>query len=214
VNTDIAPEVVIKVLGPGSNNLKSIRQHLEMMQHGAGRAMETDLDSRPISTRGAARDLIKQWGLDSDERVYRYLKPVRKIPRKIVHKMIFSMPAGTSPEKLLCSVRSFAKETFGREHRYALALHTDEPHPHVHLVLRAMKEGQLKRLNIRNLQLREWRRAFARHLCANGVAAKATFWSERQGQVRPLRTRLVKRPTTWPSHVDRPEGGPRQRARP
>lgn len=59
------------------------------------------------------------------------------------------------------------------KHRYALALHTDEPHPHVHLVLKAVSERGV-RLNIRKATLREWRREFARHLRAQGVAANAT----------------------------------------
>jgi transposase-like protein len=52
-------------------------------------------------------------------------------------------------------------------------LHTDQEHPHVHLVVKAMSE-QGRRLNIRRATLREWRRQFARHLRAHGVAANAT----------------------------------------
>jgi hypothetical protein len=52
---------------------------------------------------------------------------------KLVHKILFSMPAGTPPGTLLAAVRNFAP------------------------------------------MLREWRRQFARHLCALGVPAKATM---------------------------------------
>ena len=52
-------------------------------------------------------------------------------------------------------------------------LHTDEPHPHVHLVVKATSE-QGARLNIRKATLREWRREFARQLRAEGIAANAT----------------------------------------
>jgi type IV secretory pathway VirD2 relaxase len=52
-------------------------------------------------------------------------------------------------------------------------LHTDEPHPHVHVVVKAMGEhGQ--RLYIRKATLREWRSEFARHLRDQGIAANAT----------------------------------------
>jgi hypothetical protein len=105
-----------------------------------------------------------------------------------VHKLIFSMPAGTSPDKLLAAVRNFACEEFEPEHRYALALHTDEPHPHVHVVVRAAMSGELRRLNIRKPMLRKWRKAFAHHLRAVGVAAKATQWTAR----RPARPRWLK----------------------
>jgi transposase-like protein len=86
---------------------------------------------------------------------------------------MFSMPAGTPPDKVLAAVKNFAREEFGLKHRYAMVLHTDEPHPHVHMVVKAMSE-QGVRLNIRKSTLREWRREFARHLRAQGVAANAT----------------------------------------
>jgi hypothetical protein len=52
-------------------------------------------------------------------------------------------------------------------------LHTDEPHPHVHMIVKAVSE-QGVRLNIRKATLREWRREFARHLRVLGVPANAT----------------------------------------
>ncbi|MCZ2155026.1 MAG: plasmid recombination protein, partial [Bryobacterales bacterium] len=52
-------------------------------------------------------------------------------------------------------------------------LHTDEPHPHVHLVLRATSE-EGRRLNIKKATLRDWRSQFARHLRGLGAAANAT----------------------------------------
>jgi hypothetical protein len=86
---------------------------------------------------------------------------------------MFTMPPGTSPQKVLAAVRNFAREEFYGQHRYALVLHTDEPHPHVHLVLKAVSE-QGVRLNIKKATLRHWRSQFARHLRAQGVAANAT----------------------------------------
>jgi hypothetical protein len=96
-----------------------------------------------------------------------------KQPPRLVYKLIFSMPAGTPPEKVQAAVRNFAREEFALKHRYVMALHTDEPHPHVHLVLKARsEEGQ--RLYLRKATLREWRAGFAHHLRALGVAANAT----------------------------------------
>jgi Relaxase/Mobilisation nuclease domain len=194
VINDQGPEVVIKVVSPGSNNLKAIRYHLEMLQDGKERVLEMDLRAAPVRSKKAAAEIIKEWGLDSDERLYRHLKPVRSVPRKIVHKIIFSMPAGTPPQGLLSAVRSFAREEFGQEHRYALALHTDEPHPHVHMIIRAMKEGQLVRLNIRKPLLHRWRQEFARHLCIQGVPAKATSRKERRELFPAAVRRSFKRP--------------------
>jgi hypothetical protein len=59
------------------------------------------------------------------------------------------------------------------KHRYGLVLHTDQEHPHVHLVIKAVSE-QGERLNIRKATLRDWRRDFAKQLRAQGVPANAT----------------------------------------
>lgn len=83
------------------------------------------------------------------------------------------MPAGTPPEKVLDAVKNFAREEFGLTHRYAMVLHTDEPHPHVHVIVKAVSEQGL-RLHIKKATLREWRREFARQLRGQGVAANAT----------------------------------------
>lgn len=92
------------------------------------------------------------------------------------------MPAGTPPRKVLAAVRDFAREEFGLKHRYAMVLHTDEPHPHVHVVVKALSENGA-RLNIRKATLRYWRQEFARQLRAHGVQANATERSVR-GQSR------------------------------
>ena len=94
-------------------------------------------------------------------------------PPKLVHKLMFSMPPGTPPDKVLGAVRNFAREEFWGQHRYAFVLHTDEAHPHVHLVLKAVNE-QGVRLNIKKATLRHWRSEFARNLRLLGVEANAT----------------------------------------
>ena len=88
------------------------------------------------------------------------------------------MPAGTPPEKVLGAVRNFCRKEFALKHRYVMALHTDEPHPQAHVVIKAMGE-QGQRLNIRKANLREWRRGFAKHLNELGVVANATERSVR-----------------------------------
>ena len=83
------------------------------------------------------------------------------------------MPSGTPAKGVLEAARNFAREEFALKHRHALVLHIDEPHPHVHLVVKAMS-AQGVRLNIGPATLREWRREFARHLREQGIAANAT----------------------------------------
>lgn len=92
------------------------------------------------------------------------------------------MPPGTPPDKVLGAVRNFAREEFWGQYRYAFALHTDEAHPHVHLVLKAVGE-QGVRLNIKKATLRHWRSEFARNLRLLGVEANATECAAR-GETR------------------------------
>ena len=92
---------------------------------------------------------------------------------KQVHNIVFSMPAGTPPEKLLAATQKFAREKFALQNRYAMVLHTDQGHPHVHLVVKVQSE-EGKRLYIRKATLREWREDFAAILRELGVAANAT----------------------------------------
>ena len=95
--------------------------------------------------------------------------------------LIFAMPAGTDPDKVLGAVRALALAELSDNHDYAMALHTDPPRPHVHLTVQA--EGlDHTRFNPRPVQLNRFRERFARELRARGVAAEATpRWARGQG---------------------------------
>jgi hypothetical protein len=194
-----APEVIVKVIGPGSNNLKSICQHLRDLQRGRHRALETDFFKTPVVGAKAVAELIDDWSLELDEIICRYYGfwgfVPRSKPSKLVHKIVFSMPAGTPPANLMAAVRDFAEAEFARKHRYALALHTDDRHPHVHAVVKAISEAG-ERLHIRKATLRAWRQGFARHLRRHGVECMATRGSERGDIARRLRG--LRRPVNPP----------------
>jgi len=167
------PEVMVKVLSRGGQDLKAIGRHLGYLNRGGEVDIETD-DGQRLSGKGVEKELLEDWDLDLEEhRRKADLESRSARPPKLVHKLMFSMPAGTPPEKVLAAVKNFAREEFGLKHRYAIVLHTDEPHPHVHMVVKAVSE-QGVRLHIRKVTLREWRREFARHLRALGVPASAT----------------------------------------
>jgi Relaxase/Mobilisation nuclease domain len=168
------PEVMVKVLTKGGHDLKAVGRHLTYLSRDGEVEIETD-DGRRLSGKGVEQGLLEDWDLDLEEaRRTRGLRPRPGIVRpKLVHKVVFSMPAGTPPNGLLRGARTFARETFGVQHRYAMVLHTDEPHPHVHMVVKAVSEEGV-RLNIRKATLREWRREFARQLQAQGISANAT----------------------------------------
>jgi hypothetical protein len=169
------PEVIIKVLSRGGQDLKAVRRHLEYLRNReeGELAIETD-DGERLTGPGAAKSLTEDWNLDLQEHRHRSdLDGQGRHSTKLVHKLMFSMPAGTPPQKVLEAVKNFAREEFALKHRYAMVLHTDEPHPHVHMVVRAVSE-EGERLHIRKATLRGWRQEFARHLRALGVPANAT----------------------------------------
>ncbi len=176
------PEVMVKVLSKDSNNLRSVARHLNYIGRRGELELETDDGSR-LQGRGAGQRLVEDWDLDldRDRRESTLSGTVGRAP-KLVHKIMLSMPPGTPAQGVLKAARNFAREEFALKHRYAFVLHTDEPHPHVHLVVKAISE-QGKRLNIRKAMLREWRREFARHLREQGIAANATERSVR-GEAR------------------------------
>jgi HAMP domain-containing protein len=146
------PEVMVKVLSRGGQDLKAVGRHLDYLRLRDEGELGLDLEEHRRCS-----DLNARGGGST----------------KLVHKLLFSMPAGTPPDKVLGAVKSFAREEFGLMHRYAMVLHTDEPHPHVHMLLKAVSERG-ERLHIRKATLRAWRREFAGHLRELGVPANAT----------------------------------------
>lgn len=167
------PEVMVKVLPKDSNNLRSVGRHLDYIGRYGKLELEND-DGARVQGKDAGQQLLEDWDLDLDEhrKDTRLASVIGRSP-KLVHKIMLSMPPGTPPKGVLEAARNFAREEFALKHRYALVLHTDEPHPHVHLVVKAMSE-QGVRLNISPTTLREWRREFAKHLRDQGIAANAT----------------------------------------
>jgi hypothetical protein len=180
------PEVMIKVSG-GARSMAGVGRHLDYIGREGEGAVETD-DGTVHQEKGFEKKLMEDWDLDMDahrRHTQRALAAGRKPPR-LVHNLVFSMPKGTPSDKLHEAVRRFAMEKFALQHRYAMALHTDQGHPHVHVVVKAVSE-QGERLYIRKATLREWRRDFAQHLRDLGVEANATERAVR-GQTRQSKT--------------------------
>jgi hypothetical protein len=177
-----APEVMVKVSG-GAKSLRGASAHLRYIDRQGRLEIETD-QGEGLKGQGAFRQLLADWDLDVLDAETRspYRGAPGRRPAKLLHNVVLSMPAGTLARKLLAASRAFAREQFALKHRYAMVLHTDQDHPHVHLVIKAMSEDG-RRLNIRKATLREWRREFARQLRAQGVAANATERAVR-GEIR------------------------------
>src|SRR6266513_3719517 len=187
------PEVMVKVLSKDSNNLRSVARHLNYIARRGELELDTD-DGDRLQGRDAGQRLVEDWDLDLDQdRRDSPLTAGTGGTPKLVHKIMLSMPPGTPAKGVLEAARNFAREQFALKHRYALVLHTDEPHPHVHLVVKAVSE-QGMRLNIRKATLREWRREFPRHLREQGIAANATERAVR-GESRTHKTDGIYRAT-------------------
>jgi len=176
------PEVMVKVLPSGASSVAAVRRHLAYVGRNGEVELQTD-DGQRVQDREAAADLIQDWDLDLAESQSGLGGLQGRRAPKLVHKLVFSMPAGTPPDKVLLATQEFCREQLELKHRYAIALHTDEPHPHVHVIVKAVSE-QGERLNIRKAALREWREEFASHLRRVGVAANATPRFVR-GETRP-----------------------------
>lgn len=169
-----APEVMLKVLSAGATTSKAAAKHVAYLDRKGELEIETD-DGERLAGSKAAQSVIDDWDLDLDEGRSVESTGGRANHRKarLVHKLVFSMPPGTPPDKVLRAVRVFAREEFALRNRYAMVLHTDEPHPHVHVVVKAIGEDG-DRLNIRKPTLRRWRHEFARRMREQGVDANAT----------------------------------------
>jgi type IV secretion system T-DNA border endonuclease VirD2 len=158
-----APEVVVKVTGRqrGGNHVKA---HLDYI----GRKGKLGIETRDGEVLTSKEDIAERAAEWSDTLQWRSRPTVSSV------SLIFSMPAGTLPDKVLGAVRALAHAELSDNHDYVLALHTDTPRPHVHLTVQAEGLDRTTRFNPRPVQLNRFRERFARELRARGVAAEAT----------------------------------------
>ena len=168
-----APEVMVKVSG-GANSTQGVAAHFSYIGRRGELEIETD-DGERLMGKEVAAQLVDDWDLDLDalrDNWDTMERGGRRNP-KLVHNIILSMPSKTPPARLLAASRDFVREEFALKHRYAMVLHTDQAHPHVHLVISAHNfDGG--RLNIQKADLRRWREQFASHLRNHGIEANAT----------------------------------------
>jgi hypothetical protein len=163
---------MVKVTGGGRSS-RAVGAHFSYIS-GKGK-IEIETDEGQRVDKEDQKDLLKGWHLELTPGQYRKGIDEQHTPRplKLVHNIVLSMPRPTAPDKVLAAARTFAREHFGAKHQYAMALHTHQDHPHVHLVVKAEgRDG--RRLHIDKAMLREWREHFAELMRAQGVPANAT----------------------------------------
>jgi type IV secretion system T-DNA border endonuclease VirD2 len=157
-----APEVVVKVTGRQRGGVH-VKAHLEYI----GRKGEVDIETRDGEILTSKDDITERAAEWSDSLQWRSRPTVSSV------SLIFSMPEGTDPDKVLGAVRALAHGELSDNHDYVLALHTDTARPHVHLTVQSEGLDRI-RFNPRPVQLNRFRERFARELRARGVAAEAT----------------------------------------
>lgn len=178
-------EVMVKITGFGKGG-----GHVKAHLHYISRKGEVELENdrgEVFSGKAEVNDFFKGWE-DDFSRGRRHQNQ-----RDTLH-MVLSMPESTDPDAVRDAVRGFAKETFGQNHEYVFALHTDEPHPHCHLTVK-MQGVDGGRLNPRKADLQAWREGFAENLLKLGVDASAT--------PRPSRGVIKKAESSVVRHIER-----------
>ncbi|MEG3162337.1 relaxase/mobilization nuclease domain-containing protein [Sphingomonas sp. LB2R24] len=138
--------------------------HLEYIGRHGKLKVETS-DGEKLESVKDLRELAQDWAEDEAATTKRR-EPLTSI------SMVLSMPPGTDPDTVYQAARAFARTELER-FPYAMALHTDTDHPHVHLTVAARGEGG-ERFNPRKDDLAGWRESFARELRARGIEAEAT----------------------------------------
>jgi len=182
------PEVMVKVSG-GGRDIGGVEAHLRYIGRRGKLPIETD-EGLAQQGRGAPKEITADWQLELCRSQYkpRPAQGQKDTRAKLVHNIVLSMPAGTPPDKVLAATRVFARENFALQYRYAMVLHTDQPHPHVHLVVKCEHEFEPgRRLYIRKDTLRQWREQFAALMREQGVAANATPRQVRGQTRKPYR---------------------------
>jgi len=161
--TNRVPEVMVKVSGRQRGGGHTAA-HLEYIGRHGKLEVETS-DGEKLESVKDLRELAQDWA-DDEAATTKRREPLTSV------SMVLSMPPGTDPDTVYQAARAFARTELDR-FPYAMALHTDADHPHVHLTVAARGEGG-ERFNPRKDDLAGWRESFARELRARGIEAEAT----------------------------------------
>lgn len=180
-----SPEVMVKVTGFGKG-AAHIKAHLKYISRKGELELENERGEivKAATRKNELGEVVKDTKAVEDllERLSTNMGQGRSSTnsRDTVH-VVLSMPPETPEEGMRNAVRSFAKNTFGKNHEYVFAVHTpaNDPNPepsaqpHAHLVVR-LRGFDGTKLDPRKADLQEWREAFAAELRFQGIDAEAT----------------------------------------
>lgn len=159
-----APEVMVKITGFGKG-AAHVKAHLDYISRNGKIELENDR-GEVFTGKDEIKELFSDWKQEfGDSKRY-------KNQRDTMH-VILSMPEGTDPEAVRSGAREFTRSTFSKNHEYVFALHTDEPHPHVHVTVKT-RGFNGRRLHVGKDTAQAWREDFAQAMRNQGVDAEAT----------------------------------------
>lgn len=193
-----APEVMVKVSKPAKNDKsgnpirvsrasEAVRasEHLAYISRNGKIEVENDR-GETFSGRQKVGVIYREW-MEKHEEDRREGSATERT--RITTSIVFSMPGTANAEAVKDAVRALARQEFQGRHDYAMALHTDTHHPHVHLTLRTVGEDGQK-LNLRKADLQRLRDTFAEKLRTRGIEAESTprhaRGVTRRGEVTPV----------------------------
>ena len=192
------PEVMVKVSKPAKNDKsgnpikvsrasETVRasEHLAYISRNGKIEVENDR-GEAFNGRTQVGAIYREWIEKHDEDRREGSATDRT---RITTSIVFSMPGTVNAEAVKDAVRALARQEFQGRHDYAMALHTDTHHPHVHLTLRTVGEDGQK-LNLRKADLQRLRDTFAEKLRTRGIDAESTPRHARgvtlRGEVTPV----------------------------
>ncbi len=177
------PQIMVKVTKPTFGAAHTYQHMTYISRHCEEEIF--DQDGALLVSNEELKQLAEDWhqlNQDAYDGERRYRGPDAR-------RMQFSMPAGTDAVALRNAVSATARHVLGDRFDYVYALHTDRPHPHVHLTVRAVShDGQALRINKDDLVY--LRRAMALALRMRGVEADATPQIARGLRVKHERTEV------------------------
>jgi hypothetical protein len=177
------PQAVVKITS-FAHGAKKIRELMKYISRDGNLELESE-GGETINNLEQQREVVAKWSDHFD-------KEPRS--RDAVH-IVFSMPRGSDPEALRKSVRKVLKRHFAG-HEAVWGIHTDQPHPHAHviLVMRARNKG--KKLELKKQDLYRLREVFAEAAREEGVemavsprAARGVGKKARRGVLLRLKQR-------------------------
>lgn len=160
-----APQAVIKK-SSGPKSQGALVRHLNYISRNGELALE-GRDRETVCGRPALLETAQDWAADDIMR--------SRVP-EIAKSYVLSYRDSSDRESVHTAGRAFAHEIFSHNHEYLLVPHADTPHPHLHVVVRALGDNG-QRLVPGPGEFEDWRRRWGEALARAGLdAAVSPRW--------------------------------------